>query len=150
MKKQRKENSFIKKPSYKGGREALKQFIGANLKYPQEAYDNKIEGTVKIKYTINHRGDVIKTKVISKLGFGCDEEACRVVRLLKFHVERARGIKVLHHKDINVHFHMPKQKIVENKPKEKQEIPTEISYEITSKPKKKETGGGYTITINYD
>lgn len=144
MKKERKEKHFIKKPIFNGGPTALKQFIGRHLKYPKAALAQKREGTVLIRYTINHQGKVIDTKVISGIGFGCDEEADRLVRLLRFEVPRNRGVKAIFHKELHIHFRLPKEKPVEAAiqykviPK-KQEIPTPNSQ-------KKE---GYTITINW-
>ena len=82
MKKERKGKHFIKKPIYKGGPSALKQFISQQMQYPKEALAQKKEGTVLIRYTINHLGKVVDTKIISGIGFGCDEEADRLVRLL--------------------------------------------------------------------
>ena len=35
MKKERKEDSFIKQPYYKGGDKMLNTFINENLKYPE-------------------------------------------------------------------------------------------------------------------
>lgn len=142
MKKERKGKHFIKKPIYKGGPNALKQFISQQMQYPKEALAQKKEGTVLIRYTINHRGKVVDTKLISGIGFGCDEEADRLVRLLTFEVPKNRGIKAVFHKELHIHFRLPK---IQN--------PT-IQYQVVSNkkdqpkptPKKKE---GYTITINW-
>ncbi|MEM7106317.1 MAG: energy transducer TonB [Bacteroidota bacterium] len=142
MPKEKKEKNFIKKPVYPGGNKAMKDFIRNNMKYPKEAAENRIEGTVRVKYTINHLGRVIEAKVISKLGHGCDEEAVRLVKLLRFETEKPRGVKVKFHKDINIYFKLPK--------KSKPQIAVE--YTPTEKPKekpKKEGGNSYSITIEY-
>jgi TonB family protein len=94
VKKETKAKNFIPKPEYKGGPKALTQFIHDQLKYPKEALDKKIEGTVVLKAEINYRGEVIGTKIISGIGYGCDEEASRVVSLLKFHIDKIRNLKV--------------------------------------------------------
>jgi len=113
MAKERKDKHFIKKPIYEGGLRAMRQFISAQLQYPKEALKEKIEGTVYIKYTINHLGRVVATKVISSIGYGCDEEAERIVRLLLFKVAKTRGVKVTFHRNIQIHFRLPKQKRVQ-------------------------------------
>ena len=142
MQKEKKDKHFIHKPSYPGGKEALSKFVGDNLKYPQEALDKDIEGTVRIKYTINHKGDVIDTRVLHGLGHGCDEEAERVVRLLKFKVPRNRKIKVQFFKNIHVHFKLPR--------KTKQS--TSVSYHYTTETEQdkpaESTGYTYSITIS--
>ena len=116
LKKETKEDSFIKKPFYKGGHVAMNAFIYSNLKYPAEALALKLEGVVIIKYDIDHKGDVIDAKVIKSLGKGCDEEALRVVKLLKFEVPKTpRKLKLTFHKDLQIHFRM-QHKIAETPP----------------------------------
>ena len=135
MKKEIKQKNFIPHPEYPGGPKAMNFFIQENLKYPKEAFQNKIEGTVVLKAEINFRGIVIDTKVISSLGHGCDEEAERVVRLLKFNVDKVRNLKITYFKTFNIHFKMQVQQvpgisytyIPESKP-EKKEIPQPVNF----------------------
>ncbi|MBC7884939.1 MAG: TonB family protein [Saprospiraceae bacterium] len=109
MKKERKENSFIKQPYYKGGDKALKEFINTHILYPKISEINKIEGDVQIRYDINHKGDVTDTKIIWGLDDGCNEEAIRVVKLLKFIVPKTpRHLKVTFHKNMRIHFSLNK------------------------------------------
>lgn len=151
MHKERKGKHFIKNPFYEGGLKAMREFISQNKKYPKEALKEKIEGTVVIKYTINYKGKVIDTKVLKSLGYGCDEEAQRVIKLMKFEAPKNRGIKVKFFKNIQIHFRLPKEKEKTAAPVQAQ---TNFSYIITptkqkenpSKPKK---GGGYSIQIKY-
>ena len=128
MQKEKKEKNFIKKPTYEGGNTALRQFIRENMRYPKLALASKVEGTVVIKFSISHNGDVVDAKVIAGLGHGCDEEALRIVRLLKFTVPKVRKVKVLYHKDIKINFRLPKAKVVEP-------TSTSISYTYQQKPK---------------
>ncbi|MEM6967082.1 MAG: energy transducer TonB [Bacteroidota bacterium] len=149
MQKERKGKHFIKKPIYEGGLKAMRAFIQQHKTYPKAALENKIEGTVYLKYTIDYQGKVIATKVIKSLGYGCDEEAVRVVQLLKFKVPKNRGVRVKFGKDIQIHFRLPKEEKLSPQPT------TQINYVITptSKPKessqKEQQGGGYTIRIDY-
>ena len=110
MKKERKDKNFIKNPVYPGGPAAIRKFVRDNLVYPTDALKHNIEGTVSLKYTIDHKGHVIDTNVIAGLGHGCDDEAIRIVRLLKFEVPKTRGVKVQFHKEIHVHFRLPKKR----------------------------------------
>ena len=143
MQREKKDKNFIKKPIYDGGPKAMREFIKKNMRYPQEAFDAKIEGTVVIKYRVDHQGKVVETKVISGLGYGCDEEAIRLVSLLTFKVPKSRGVKVLFNKSLKIHFRMPKK------------APATISYTVTKKDKEKEdtpskenNSGSYHYTIN--
>jgi protein TonB len=109
VQKEKKDKHFIKKPIYPGGRDALNTFIRAHLKYPKAALDGKIEGTVTLKYTIDYKGNVIESHIISSLGHGCDEEALRLARLLKFEVPKSgKKVRVHFHKDLHIHFRLPK------------------------------------------
>jgi len=145
VQKERKDKHFIKKPIYPGGRDALQKFIGANLKYPKEAFEKKIEGTVSLKYTIDYKGKVIESHVIAGLGHGCDEEALRLANMLKFDVPKSsRKVRVHFHKDLHIHFRLPKKKLQKH---------TSYQYTLTSarekSGKEKSPGSyGYTITIN--
>lgn len=147
MKKERKENSFIKKPIYPGGQKAMKAFIRENLKYPEEAVKNQIQGTVTLRYTINHLGKVIKANVISGLGYGCDEEAIRLVMLLQFQVEKVRKLRVTFKKEIHIHFRKPtikkKQQVIQYQYKSKKDESTEAP-EGQNQPQK-----GYNYIIRY-
>lgn len=107
MEKEKKAKHFIQQPEFPGGPAALTKFIYANLRYPAAALEAKIEGTVLVEYDIDYKGNVVDTRVLQTLGFGCDEEAVRVVRLLKFAVGRNRGVKVLFHKKAHIRFKLP-------------------------------------------
>lgn len=148
MQKERKDRSFIKKPIYEGGPVAMKAFIKENLRYPDEAQKAKIEGTVVVRYDIDHEGKVVDAKTVSGLGHGCDEEAIRLVHLLKFIVPKNRGVKVLFHKTIQIHFRLPKQKKIVKPPS------STISYTVTPKkeiPEKQpeQKPKSYTYTVRW-
>jgi protein TonB len=104
MKKETKNNSILKRPQYPGGNQALGDFITQNLQYPKEAHDAGVEGIVHLRYDINHLGNVVGAQIIKKLGYGCDEEAIRLVKLLKFKVSVPRGMKIIWHKKIQIQF----------------------------------------------
>ena len=118
----RKPESFIKLPTYPGGQKALNEFVRSNLKYPEEALNNKIEGSVTVNFDVDIFGDVIATRVKHGLGYGCDEEACRVVKLLNYPKKKYKGMHVVFHMNINIHFKIntaskpvePETKIVYN------------------------------------
>lgn len=151
MKKQTKDKHFIKKPYYVGGDAALKAFINKNLTYPKKAFEENIEGTVMVRYEINHKGKVIDAKIISPLSRACNAEAIRVVKLLEFQVPKTRGARLTFHKSIQIHFRKPKQK-----PQTVQPVQQKLQYQITPSKKKekapekaleKKTSTSYTYTV---
>lgn len=105
MKKEKKDESFIKTPYYEGGEKALSDFILKNLKYPKEALEKNVKGIVLIRCDIDYKGKVILTQVMKGIGHGCDEEAQRIAKLLEFKVPKSpRGVKVTFHKDLRIPF----------------------------------------------
>lgn len=129
MEKDKKKPLFIHQPEYKGGPKALTKFIYEQLRYPQTALDAGIEGMVIVDYDIDHQGNVIATRVLQGIGHGCDEEACRVVRLLKFDVPKNRGLKVLFHKKARIQFKRPVQQ-----PAAPVQAQMQVHYTLTSAP----------------
>ncbi len=68
-------------PSFPGGEEALARFLRKNLRYPQMAQENEIEGRVFVQFVINPQGKISEvTTVGPHRGGGLDEEAVRVVK----------------------------------------------------------------------
>jgi len=159
MSKERKDNSFIKKPIYPGGNAAYRKFIKDNLKYPKAAKENKIEGIVYLKYTIDHKGKVTEAQVLKGLGHGCDEEAKRIVKLLKFEIPKGpRKLRVTFHKKTQITFRIPKEKKKpipkKTSPAQKQKMKLVYQYKPTPKTKsntsakKQKRSYGYTISGN--
>jgi TonB family protein len=67
-------------PQYKGGYDAMLKYLSSNLKYPEIAKTNKVQGTVFVSFIIRKTGKVSDPKILRGIGSGCDEEALRVVR----------------------------------------------------------------------
>lgn len=57
------------------------KFISKNLKYPSQARRMGIEGKVYVQFVIAKDGSIRDIKTIKGIGFGCDEEAERVMAL---------------------------------------------------------------------
>lgn len=149
---------FILQPEYPGGEKAMVQFIHENLKYPKEAEANKIQGIVRVRLHINSSGIVTKVQTISKLGFGCEEEAIRICSQLKFLVDKRQVGKILYHKNLRIQFKLPVKPSQEVSQQNPVQAPTiQYVYTTNSKPvvtplptKKPTGGGGYEITITFD
>lgn len=96
--------SHVSRPVYPGGTDALKRFVAEHLNYPAAARAAGVSGTVVVRYTLDYTGKVVEAFIKRGLGHGCDEEALRVVRLLRFNVHQGRKKKVRIHQDLNIHF----------------------------------------------
>jgi TonB family protein len=66
-------------PQFPGGDKALMEYISANLKYPESAIENKIEGRVIVRFVINSEGLVEDIAIQRSLDPACDREAIRIV-----------------------------------------------------------------------
>ena len=144
MKKKKKEKHFLKLPKYSGGKESFTKLLKENLKYPEEALKNNIEGDVHLSFDIDHNGKVFNVKVTHGLGYGCDEEAVRVIELLSYEKARNRGVKVKASKKIKIPFRLRKA-----------DIGFQYNYQTVSKLKtdqkgkdQKKDSGSYSYTIN--
>ncbi|MFZ4543968.1 MAG: energy transducer TonB [Saprospiraceae bacterium] len=136
----KKDLSPLQASYYEGGNKAMDEHVKANLVYPPLAIEKKIEGTVHLFLDIDNKGNVIKVKVISGIGHGCDEEAVRVVKLMKFKVEKIRNMHVIHHQKLQIHFRLGKEtkSTIELPNSIPQATPTEnnVVYNFTPKVKK--------------
>ena len=91
-------------PSFRGGQQKLFEFLGNNLVYPQEAIDAGVEGRVFVEFYIEKDGSVTDGKVLKGIGYGCDEEALRVVESMpKWQpgMQRGKAVRVRYTLPIN-------------------------------------------------
>ena len=72
-----------KQPEYPGGINALMRFLSQNLVYPQEAMANNLQDKVIVKFIVNTKGDVEYPEIMSGKYPVLNQEALRVVSLLK-------------------------------------------------------------------
>lgn len=72
-------------PTYPGGDVEMFKFLQQNIKYPEVAKENNIQGIVFIEFVVNGNGaisDVKRKDGTREVGAGCDEEAIRVVKTM--------------------------------------------------------------------
>src|ERR1700759_2759986 len=98
MKKERPYHS-IRKPNYIGGQEAFLKFLAENMVYPPGAIEHKKDGTAHLKLEISDKGKVLKVQSLHRLGFGMDEEAERLAKMMPFENTTERGMKIKHTKN---------------------------------------------------
>ena len=69
-------------PSFMGGNSEMYKFLGKNLKYPSAAQRANIQGKVFLSFIVEKDGSITDIETMKGIGFGCDEEAMRVVKLM--------------------------------------------------------------------
>ena len=67
-------------PQYPGGDAALKKYIASNLKYPQTAIDNGIEGVVDVAFVVKTDGSIGTIKIVRMVDPDLESEAIRLVK----------------------------------------------------------------------
>jgi TonB family protein len=77
------DRTYLKMPSnatYPGGVPAFNKYLSENLKFPEEATENKVTGIVSLSFTVNKDGTIENIAVSRGIGHGCDEEAIRLIK----------------------------------------------------------------------
>ncbi len=69
-------------PSFMGGNSEMYKFLSKNLKYPTAAQRANIQGKVFLSFIVEKDGSITDIETMRGIGFGCDEEAMRVVKLM--------------------------------------------------------------------
>jgi len=147
--KPQKPHKFLKMPSFPGGKSSFREFVKENLRYPEEALKNSIQGTVFLDYTVDNIGTVENIVVTRGIGYGCDEEAIRLIKLITYPAVKNKGVKMKVSMKTRISFVLPAP------PKEKKEITSEIriNYTAASQPagnkpeQPPQPSYGYTLTF---
>jgi len=67
---------------FPGGEIALRTFISNNVKYPEIAVNNEVEGTVYLRFVVTKTGKVGEIQILKSADPILDQEAIRVVKKL--------------------------------------------------------------------
>lgn len=67
-------------PQYPGGKEALDKYLTTNIKYPQTAIDNGIEGVVDVAFIVKADGSIGSIKIVRMVDPDLESEAIRLVK----------------------------------------------------------------------
>jgi protein TonB len=60
----------------------LQEYLAASLKYPRAARWAKVTRTVFVSFVVGGDGHIRDAQILQGLGYGCDEEATRVIILM--------------------------------------------------------------------
>ena len=109
-------------PRFAGCEEAVKDsidctfakvvsYIKTNLKYPEEALKNKVQGQVVAEFVVDKTGMVSDAVIKQGLGSGCDEETLRILKAMPaWSPGMQDGQPVFVKMKLPVVFQMPKEK----------------------------------------
>lgn len=89
-------------PEPPGGLQAFMQWVGSNYRFPHEAIDNDVHGTLQMGFIVEADGTITHVEVLNDLGHGTGAEA---VRVLKHSPRWKPGI--VNGKPVRVRFKLP-------------------------------------------
>ena len=79
-------------PEFPGGMPAMIEFLQTNLKYPEDAIKQKVEGKVMVMFVVETDGSISNVRVARKVFPSLDAEALRVAKTMpKWKPGREKG-----------------------------------------------------------
>ena len=73
------------------GQKRLKEFIKIHLDYPEKAFLENTQGTVKIKFTTDKNGEIIDIKIIQSVSAELDSSAISLLKLVQWNPATFNG-----------------------------------------------------------
>lgn len=108
------------------------EFLYANIKYPEEARRNNIQGTVLVRFIVRKDGSLDDIEAVRGIGGGCDEEAERIVNMMpKWIPGKQRG------ESVDVQFNLPIKYKLDNSTVKKNQIRIDAENKIKAKEEAK-------------
>ncbi|MCP9762234.1 M56 family metallopeptidase [Lacihabitans soyangensis] len=89
-------------PEFFGGQTEMYKYLGQNIQYPADAQRANVSGKVFVKFIVEDDGSIGNVEVMKGIGFGCDEEAIRVVKSMP---RWKPGVQ--NGKNVRVYYNMP-------------------------------------------
>ncbi len=113
-------------PEFPGGMANLGNYLGQNIKYPEAAQRANVSGRVFVTFIVTDKGEIGKVEILKGIGFGCDDEAVRVVRAMpRWKPGKQNG------QPVNVKYNLP------------------ISFALDEKETAKEGKFGPPVTVDH-
>ncbi len=104
-------------PDFPGGDSALSAFIKTNLRYPDTAKIYYVEGVVYASFIVEKDGSLSGFKIRRGLGWGCDMEALRILKLMpKWTPGSRRGEPIRVQMNIPIRFEIEDKDCNKTKP----------------------------------
>jgi len=72
--------NVLASPAPLADRDLLQMYLQENLQYPEKAKLENVIGTLRLLYQLDSTSNIRSIEIIDSLGFGCEEEAIRLLR----------------------------------------------------------------------
>ncbi len=93
-------------PQPVGGYEAFYKKVSTSIKYPSRAKQRNAHGKVFVEFVVSPSGEPVNFKIVKGIGNGCDEEAVRVLKQIRWEPGKQRGNPVFVKMTLPVHFQL--------------------------------------------
>lgn len=94
-----------KQAEFPGGIQALMQWLSMNVRYPEDAMKNDVQGRVIVKFVVNPDGSISDPTVLKSVEPSLDQEAVRVVMAMpKWAAAENHGQKVASYFNLPIAF----------------------------------------------
>lgn len=125
-------------PEFPGGTQAMWDFLGRHIKYPETASKANVQGRVFLSFVVTETGETEDIMILKGIGYGCDAEAIRVLKLFpKWKPGKQNGAPVNVKYNLPINFQLDDNKrssLIDNKqsqkPKESERILTAESGSV--------------------
>lgn len=95
---------------FPGGQGALMKWLGQNIRYPEAAQQNDIQGRVIVKFVVEKDGSIGQVTVVKGVDKDLDREAIRVVKKMpKWQPGKNNGVAVRSYFNLPVTFKLQNQ-----------------------------------------
>lgn len=82
-------------PMFRGGTNALMDYLAANVQYPEEMEEICVQGRVIVTFVVEKDGSITEAKIVKSIHPVLDEEALRVVKAMpKWYPGKQNGVSV--------------------------------------------------------
>lgn len=95
---------------FPGGMKALMDWLGKNIRYPEAAQQNDVQGRVIVKFIVEKDGSVSQAQIVKGVDKDLDKEALRVVnKMPKWQAGKNNGVAVRSYFTLPVTFKLAQQ-----------------------------------------
>lgn len=94
------------KPFYKKSGMRFGDFVRENMVYPPAALKQDISGTVELFFVVEPSGRASNIKIVKNVGGGCNEEAIRLLKLMKWYPGIINGKAVRTEMSLSLTFNL--------------------------------------------
>ncbi|MDE5847316.1 MAG: energy transducer TonB, partial [Muribaculaceae bacterium] len=95
---------------FPGGMAALMKWLSNNIRYPEAAQQNDVQGRVVVKFIVEKDGSVSQAQIVKGVDKDLDKEALRVVnKMPKWQAGKNNGVAVRSYFTLPVQFRLQQQ-----------------------------------------